>query len=143
MDERLCLTPTLAFVRILTAHKTDIMGLLKRLYASWKRPSVLRRQIFRAIPSETNHLTGIHYDQVFLRHGPPNAVTAWVPMGDCRPDMGGLTYLEDSLPVGRKMEDSFDQMCNDKGMTLEERRSAYNTNVRIGVATMLTQPLIR
>jgi phytanoyl-CoA hydroxylase len=37
---------------------------------------------------------GVHYDQIFLRHGEPTSVTAWVPIGDITIDGGGLIYLE-------------------------------------------------
>lgn len=39
---------------------------------------------------------GVHYDQIFIRHGEPTSVTAWVPIGDIKLAGGGLIYLEDS-----------------------------------------------
>ena len=39
---------------------------------------------------------GVHYDQIFLRHGEATSVTAWVPIGDIKVNGGGLIYLEDS-----------------------------------------------
>ena len=41
-----------------------------------------------------NKAIGVHYDQIFLRHGEPTSVTAWVPMGDITLTGGGLIYLE-------------------------------------------------
>lgn len=41
-----------------------------------------------------NKAIGVHYDQIFLRHGEPTSVTAWVPMGDISLTGGGLIYLE-------------------------------------------------
>ena len=41
-----------------------------------------------------NKAIGVHYDQIFLRHGEPTSVTAWVPMGDIAVTGGGLIYLE-------------------------------------------------
>lgn len=41
-----------------------------------------------------NKAIGVHYDQIFLRYGSDDAVTAWVPMGDVKIDGGGLIYLE-------------------------------------------------
>lgn len=41
-----------------------------------------------------NKAIGVHYDQIFLRHGEPTSVTAWVPMGDVSLTGGGLIYLE-------------------------------------------------
>lgn len=41
-----------------------------------------------------NKAIGVHYDQIFLRHGEPTSVTAWVPLGDISLTGGGLIYLE-------------------------------------------------
>lgn len=41
-----------------------------------------------------NKAIGVHYDQIFLRHGEPTSFTAWVPMGDVSLTGGGLIYLE-------------------------------------------------
>lgn len=41
-----------------------------------------------------NKAIGVHYDQIFLRHGEPTSVTAWVPIGDIGLTGGGLIYLE-------------------------------------------------
>jgi phytanoyl-CoA hydroxylase len=45
-----------------------------------------------------NKAIGVHYDQIFLRHGEPTSVTAWVPMGDVSLTGGGLIYLENGRP---------------------------------------------
>lgn len=41
-----------------------------------------------------NKAIGVHYDQIFLRHGEPTSYTAWVPIGDIGLTGGGLIYLE-------------------------------------------------
>jgi phytanoyl-CoA hydroxylase len=41
-----------------------------------------------------NKAIGVHYDQIFLRHGEDSSLTAWVPMGDVKLNGGGLIYLE-------------------------------------------------
>lgn len=41
-----------------------------------------------------NKAIGVHYDQIFLRHGEDTSFTAWVPMGDISLTGGGLIYLE-------------------------------------------------
>ena len=41
-----------------------------------------------------NKAIGVHYDQIFLRHGEPTSVTAWVPIGDVGIQGGGLIYME-------------------------------------------------
>jgi phytanoyl-CoA hydroxylase len=54
------------------------------------RRSLLRNNIPGA------HAIGVHYDQIFLRHGDISNITAWCPMGDIKLTGGGLIYLEDS-----------------------------------------------
>lgn len=54
----------------------------------------LRRSLLRNNIPGTKPI-GVHYDQIFLRHGEPTSVTAWVPIGDISLSGGGLIYLED------------------------------------------------
>ncbi|PLB43860.1 hypothetical protein P170DRAFT_514168 [Aspergillus steynii IBT 23096] len=72
---------------------------------------------------------GVHYDQIFLRHGEPTSVTAWVPIGDIKLNGGGLIYLEDGDPVGLKIEEEFTTKAKQAGLTEEEARSAFNSNM--------------
>ncbi|PYH90643.1 hypothetical protein BO71DRAFT_402021 [Aspergillus ellipticus CBS 707.79] len=72
---------------------------------------------------------GVHYDQIFIRHGEPTAVTAWVPIGDIKLSGGGLIYLEDSDSVGRKIEDDFTAKAMAAGLTEEEAKYAFNSNM--------------
>ncbi|RLL94653.1 hypothetical protein CFD26_102878 [Aspergillus turcosus] len=72
---------------------------------------------------------GVHYDQIFLRYGEPTSVTAWVPMGDIKINGGGLIYLEDGDPVGQQIEEEFTTKAKQAGMTDEEARSAFNSNM--------------
>lgn len=51
-----------------------------------------------------NKAIGVHYDQIFLRHGESSSVTAWVPMGDIAVTGGGLIYLEDGEFADRSFE---------------------------------------
>jgi phytanoyl-CoA hydroxylase len=53
----------------------------------------IRRSLLRN-NTPGNKAIGVHYDQIFLRHGEPTSVTAWVPMGDISLTGGGLIYLE-------------------------------------------------
>lgn len=66
-------------------------------FSGWGENTLsLRRTLLRNnIPGSKP--IGVHYDQIFLRHGDPTSVTAWVPMGDIKLDGGGLIYLEDGL----------------------------------------------
>ena len=54
----------------------------------------LKRSLLRNNVPGTKPI-GVHYDQIFLRHGEPTSVTAWVPIGDVKVNGGGLIYLED------------------------------------------------
>lgn len=40
--------------------------------------------------------TQAHYDLVYLREGSERVLSMWIPLGDCPPELGGLTYLEGS-----------------------------------------------
>ncbi|GFZ44386.1 hypothetical protein JCM24511_02108 [Saitozyma sp. JCM 24511] len=106
-----------------------LMGMVKRLKPDWNRPSVLRRQIFRTNMPYAESATAVHYDQLFFRYAPPTALTCWVPIGDCPPSSGGLMYLENSLSLGKEYEDGFSRMSDEKNLTDEERRYAYNVNM--------------
>lgn len=72
----------------------------------------------------------MHYDQIFLRAGPPTVLTAWVPLGDIAIDGGGLLYLEDSASVGQGIEKGFTGAAKD--FTEEERVSAFNAHMMEG-----------
>ncbi|KAH8147212.1 uncharacterized protein LAJ45_08690 [Morchella importuna] len=89
---------------------------------------VLRRTLLRNnIPGTT--AIGVHYDQIFLRHGEPTAITAWVPIGDIRVKGGGLIYLEGSHELGRELEATFKREADEAGMSEEERKYAFNRNM--------------
>ncbi|EPS32186.1 hypothetical protein PDE_07146 [Penicillium oxalicum 114-2] len=72
---------------------------------------------------------GVHYDQIFLRHGDPTSVTAWVPMGDIKISGGGLVYLENGEDIGVRMEEEFFTQAKQAGMSDEEARSAFNSHM--------------
>ncbi|KAJ5121741.1 hypothetical protein N7526_008678 [Penicillium atrosanguineum] len=72
---------------------------------------------------------GVHYDQIFLRHGEPTSITAWVPIGDIKVTGGGLIYLENGNPLGIKIEEQYTQKANAAGLTEEETKDAFNTNM--------------
>ena len=114
----------------LTSATSELFHMVQRIMPEWKEPHIFRRQLFRAnVPFAKGTSTGVHYDQLFLRAGPPNALTAWVPIGDCPPMSGGLMYLEDSLGLGEMTENRFTEMSKEKGLTDAERLSAFNSNV--------------
>lgn len=113
----------------------ELFHMVQRIMPEWKEPHIFRRQLFRSnVPNAKGTSTGVHYDQIFLRAGPPTALTAWVPIGDCPPMSGGLMYLEGSKPLAVEMEQKFDEMSSEKGLTNEERLSAFNANVSGGIA---------
>lgn len=76
-----------------------------------------------------NKAIGVHYDQSFLRYGEPTALTAWVPMGDISLEGGGLIYLEDGVRLGEEIENDFSRKAKEAGMSDEEMRNAFNSNM--------------
>jgi ectoine hydroxylase-related dioxygenase (phytanoyl-CoA dioxygenase family) len=74
--------------------------------------------------------TGGHYDLIYLRAGTDQICTSWIPFGDTPVAMGGLTYLEGSDALGRKMEAEF--TARNADLPPEERISAYNKNMASG-----------
>lgn len=92
---------------------------------SWCLPRSLLRC---AVPGGDS--TPVHYDQIFLRGGPPTSITAWVPIGDVEIASGGLIYLEGSHKLGVDLERKFSEQ--NAGLTKEERVSAFNKNMMAG-----------
>ncbi|KAI8959396.1 hypothetical protein F5Y11DRAFT_368114 [Daldinia sp. FL1419] len=79
-----------------------------------------------------NKAIGVHYDQIFLRHGEDTSMTAWVPMGDISLDGGGLIYLEGGHTLGRDIETSFYDLAKETGLSEEDARNAFNKNMMSG-----------
>lgn len=62
-------------------------------------PLLHQRKIIRhARPGEAGvgTATQAHYDLVYIREGTDRLLSAWIPLGDCPVERGGLTYLEGS-----------------------------------------------
>ncbi|CAG8242628.1 unnamed protein product [Penicillium salamii] len=113
--EDFCRHPALLeFIARFTGWDTNTLGL---------RRSLLRNNIPGTKP------IGVHYDQIFLRHGEPTSVTAWVPIGDIKLCGGGLIYLENGDPVGVACEEDFKKKANAAGLTDEEAKDAFNSNM--------------
>ncbi|KAK4972543.1 hypothetical protein LTR66_011309 [Elasticomyces elasticus] len=97
-----------------------------REFMGWQKDVLIRRTMLRHnVPNGLS--TGIHYDRIFLRAGEADFLTAWVPIGDCSAEGGGLMYLEHSDDVGRAMEKDFTERAKD--FTPEERISGFNQNM--------------
>ncbi|KAJ5438320.1 uncharacterized protein N7458_009318 [Penicillium daleae] len=95
----------------------------------FRDPMLLKRTLLRCnVPG--GETTPVHYDQIFLRDGPPTSITAWIPLGDCPLAGGGLMYLDNSVPIGEKFEADFSEKS--KSLTDEERVSAFNKNMMAG-----------
>jgi phytanoyl-CoA hydroxylase len=78
--EKFCKHPVLKdFIARMTGWGDSTLGV---------RRSLLRNN------TPGNKAIGVHYDQIFLRHGEPTSVTAWIPLGDISLTGGGLIYLE-------------------------------------------------
>ena len=55
-----------------------------------------KRKLIRHARVNENWVTPAHYDLVYLREGTHNLLSAWIPLGDCPVERGGLVYLERS-----------------------------------------------
>ncbi|KAL1984893.1 hypothetical protein VTN96DRAFT_8552 [Rasamsonia emersonii] len=98
-------------------------------FTGWGEKTLgLRRSLLRNNVTGTKPI-GVHYDQIFLRHGEPTSVTAWVPIGDIKITGGGLIYLENGDPVGVQIEEEFTRKAKVAGFTEEEAKSAFNSNM--------------
>lgn len=75
-------------------------------------------------------VTPAHYDQVFLRGGTGNLVTAWIPIGDVPSSMGGLCYLEGSQVLGKSLEADFERQA--QNLPPQDRAGAYNKHMSEG-----------
>ncbi|KAH7057407.1 hypothetical protein B0J12DRAFT_654401 [Macrophomina phaseolina] len=98
-------------------------------FTGWgDRTLSLRRTLLRN-NTPGNKAIGVHYDQIFLRYGEPNSVTAWVPIGDVDIQGGGLIYLENSDNLGQTIENDFNEKAKAAGFTEEEAKFAFNKNM--------------
>ncbi|KAK7432450.1 hypothetical protein QQZ08_001015 [Neonectria magnoliae] len=92
-------------------------------------PWCLPRSLLRcSVPG--GETTPVHYDQIFLRAGPPTSITAWVPIGDVGLHDGGLIYLDHAHDIGTRYEQDFSK--KNANLTDEERISAFNKNMSKG-----------
>ncbi|KAF7538667.1 hypothetical protein G7054_g2732 [Neopestalotiopsis clavispora] len=64
-------------------------------FTGWGDKTLAIRRTLLRNNTPGNKAIGVHYDQIFLRHGEPSVLTAWVPVGDIALDGGGLIYLQD------------------------------------------------
>jgi ectoine hydroxylase-related dioxygenase (phytanoyl-CoA dioxygenase family) len=113
--EAFCLAPRL------WRFMDDFLGGLSYLH---------KRKLLRYTRPGQAFSTPAHYDLVYLRGGTNRLVTAWLPIGDVPVEMGGLTYLEGSHAVGRRMEADFHAASGE--LSPQERISAYNRNMSEG-----------
>lgn len=109
-------------------HHPELKSFIET-FTGWEDATLLQRSLFRPnVPG--GETTQVHYDQIFLRGGPPTSLTAWIPLGDCPVDGGGLLYLENSVPLGQNLEEAFNDAA--MGFTQQERISAFNANMMHG-----------
>jgi ectoine hydroxylase-related dioxygenase (phytanoyl-CoA dioxygenase family) len=66
----------------------------------------LPRRILREYRAATSRATRAHTDLAYIKHPSSHVVTAWIPIGDCTIDMGGLIYLEGSHKIARSRLDA-------------------------------------
>ncbi|THY30147.1 hypothetical protein D6D00_03087 [Aureobasidium pullulans] len=128
-----------AGARALDAHKQDwyketfckhpaLSEFISR-FSGWGDDTLaIKRTLLRNnIPG--THAIVVHYDQIFLRHGEPTAITAWVPMGDIKVNGGGLIYLEKAHTLCRDQETSFYNSAISSGLTEEQAKHAFNATM--------------
>lgn len=97
-----------------------------REFMGWEKEVLIKRTLLRHnVPNGLS--TGIHYDKIFLRAGEAEFLTAWVPIGDCTAEGGGLMYMENSTDVGKAMEADF--MKRAEHLSPEERINGFNVNM--------------
>ncbi|KAI8714664.1 hypothetical protein NCS52_01186800 [Fusarium sp. LHS14.1] len=94
------------------------------------RADTKNSRILSGNASSRGEITPVHYDQIFLRVGPPTSVTAWIPIGDVEVEGGGLIYLDRAHDIGVKYEEDFSKM--NAGLSDKERMSAFNKNMERG-----------
>lgn len=100
-----------------------------REFSGWGASTLpIKRTLLRNNVPGTKAI-GVHYDQIFLRHGEPTSITAWVPIGDVSVNGGGLIYLENGHTLGREQEERFTAAAMADGLTEEEAKNAFNRNM--------------
>ncbi|HLY34925.1 MAG TPA: phytanoyl-CoA dioxygenase family protein, partial [Jatrophihabitantaceae bacterium] len=62
---------------------------------------LLPRRIVRHFHSGARRASRAHIDYDYMDHGTDQVVTAWIPLGDCPVESGGLVYLERSHHIAR------------------------------------------
>ncbi|KAF2164199.1 hypothetical protein M409DRAFT_68075 [Zasmidium cellare ATCC 36951] len=101
-------------------------------FTSWQDNTMAIKRTLLRNNTPGNKAIGVHYDQIFLRHGADTAVTAWVPLGDVKVTGGGLIYLEKGHTIGAEMEKDFTIKAKQTGFSDEEARNAFNANMMHG-----------
>ena len=97
-----------------------------RHFMNWEKEVLLKRALLRH-NCPGSHSSPVHYDQMFLRAGEPEFLTAWLSVGDCAPNGGGLMYLENSGQLGEEIEAEFAR--NAQVLSPEERLSVFNRHM--------------
>ncbi|TVY55678.1 hypothetical protein LCER1_G004690 [Lachnellula cervina] len=120
-----------AWFKEMLCHHPALLGFADRLTGWGEDTVVLQRALLRN-NTPGNKAIGVHYDQIFLRHGEDSVLTAWIPIGDTKANGGGLIYLEKSNSLGIEMEKDFTDKAKASGMTEKEAESAFNRNMMTG-----------
>jgi phytanoyl-CoA hydroxylase len=109
-----------------------LKGYVARLTGWGEEDTLAVRRTLLRNNTPGNNAIGVHYDQIFLRHGEDTSVTAWVPLGDVSLQGGGLIYLENGHLLGKEIEEEFAVKAREAGLTDEETRNAFNRNMMSG-----------
>jgi hypothetical protein len=101
------------------------------------------RRIVRHFHRGTQRASRAHIDYDYMDHGTDQVVTAWIPLGDCPVECGGIVYLERSHHIARAhldaLRDHTDRptdprpISNDLALTARELGGRWLwTNYRAG-----------
>jgi phytanoyl-CoA hydroxylase len=101
-------------------------------FTGWGEDTLSLRRTLLRNNTPGNKAIGVHYDQIFLRHGEDTSVTTWIPMGDISLDGGGLIYLEKGHILGEDIEKGFYDKARETGLSDEESKNAFNKNMMGG-----------
>jgi len=110
------------------AHNEKILSLIADITNN-KNIKVLDRKILRHFCKNSYIASKAHIDYVYLNKGTKNIITAWIPLGDCSIQTGGLIYLQNSHKIKYKsLKNLFPQYKNEKWITNDLEELANRTS---------------
>ena len=93
---------------------------------------LLPRRILRHFDRLSGKASRAHVDYDYMDHGSDRIVTAWIPLGDCPVECGGLVYLEGSHRVPREQLDGLRSYTDRPGDARPISNDLERTAVTLG-----------